>query len=78
MSQQITWIMRGLAGLLASVSAFYAIWFGVIALDIVTRPINQGWIELLLLLLSPIFLGVFILAIVSIVLGRFAWRGRIF
>lgn len=78
MSPAITRVLRGVAGLVAAVAGYYAIYNGVIVLDIVTRPVNRGWWELLALLLTPIFLGVGLLLIFAIVLGRYAWRGRVF
>lgn len=78
MSLKLTHVLRGIAGLVAAVAAYYAVLYGVTVTDIVTRPVNQGWIELLVLLLLPIFLGVAVLSVVALVLGRYAWLGRVF
>ena len=42
--------LRIIAGLVALVAAWYAIVIGIDLADVLTRPINQGWIEVLLIL----------------------------
>ncbi len=67
--------LRIIAGLVALVAAWYAIVIGIDLADVLTRPINQGWIEVLLILFLPLFIGVATLTAVAIMLGRYAWRG---
>jgi hypothetical protein len=77
MNKRLSMVLRGVAGLIACVAAYYGALWGYAVIDIVTRPINQGWVELLVLLLLPIFIGVAVLAVVALVLGRYAWLGRV-
>ena len=67
--------LRIIAGLVALVAAWYAIVIGIDLADVLTRPINQGWIEVLLILFLPLFIGVATLTAVAIMLGRYSWRG---
>jgi len=70
--------LRIAAGILALVAAWYAIVIGIDLADVLTRPINQGWLEVLLILFLPLFLGVATLTTIASMLGRYAWRGRFF
>lgn len=70
--------LRIAAGILALVAAWYAIVIGIDLADVLTRPINQGWLEVLLILFLPLFIGVAALAAIATMLGRYAWRGRFF
>ena len=70
-------LLRGVSGIVALVAGYYALYLGVDVFYIVTRPVNQGWIELLVLMLLPVFIGVAALAVMAGVLGRYAWRGKL-
>jgi hypothetical protein len=70
--------LRLAAGIVALVAAWYAIVIGIDLADVLTRPINQGWLEVLLILFLPLFIGVATLTAVATMLGRYAWRGRFF
>lgn len=70
--------LRIAAGILALVAAWYAIVIGIDLADVLTRPINQGWLEVLLILFLPLFIGVAALTAIATMLGRYAWRGRFF
>lgn len=71
-------VIRIISGAIALAAAWYAIVIGVDLADVLTRPINQGWIEVLLILFLPLFIGVATLTAIAIMLGRYAWRGRFF
>ena len=71
-------VLRIAAGIVALAAAWYAIVIGVDLADVLTRPINQGWLEVLLILFLPLFIGVATLTAIAIMLGRYAWRGRFF
>ena len=68
-------VLRIAAGIVALAAAWYAIVIGIDLADVLTRPINQGWIEVLLILFLPLFIGVATLTAVAIMLGRYSWRG---
>ena len=71
-------VLRIAAGIAALVAAWYAIVIGIDLADVLTRPINQGWLEVLLILFLPLFIGVAALTAVASLLTRYAWRGRFF
>lgn len=78
MSGSLKNLLRAGSGVVAAVAAWYAIVVGADLADVLTRPINQGWIEVLLILFLPLFVGVALLTAVAVFLGRFAWRGSFF
>lgn len=71
-------VLRIAAGIVALAAAWYAIVIGIDLADVLTRPINQGWLEVLLILFLPLFIGVATLTAIAIMLGRYARRGRFF
>lgn len=66
------------AGIIAAVCAYYAITIGVDVAGILLRPANAGWIQILLMLFLPLFVGVIALGLAAAFLGRYAIKGRFF
>lgn len=63
----------------ASAGAFgFALYIAADLFDVLTRPVNQGWIEILLILFLPLFVGIVLLALAGAFLGRYAWVGSFF
>lgn len=56
----------------------YALYIAVDLADILTRPVNQSWIEVLIIFLAPVFVGVASLLLASVFLVRYAWYGVFF
>jgi hypothetical protein len=71
-------VLRGAAGIAAAVAAGYALYIAADLADVLTRPVNQGWIEILLILFMPLFIGIVLLALAAGLLARYAWVGSFF
>lgn len=66
------------AALAAAIALYYAVRLALDLADTLMRPANAGWLEVLLILLLPLFLGLAALTVASALLARYAWRGRLF
>jgi hypothetical protein len=66
------------AALAAAVAIYYAVRLALNIADTLMRPANSGWVEVLLILFLPLFLGLAALTVAGILLARYAWRGRFF
>jgi hypothetical protein len=75
---QVQKLLRVASGVVALVAAFYAIRIGIDLVGTLMRPANQGWVDILFILFLPIFIGIALLAVISVFFGRYAWRGAFF
>lgn len=66
------------AALAASIAFFYAVRLALEIAGTLMRPAVSGWVEVLLILFLPLFLGLAALTVAGILLARYAWRGRFF
>jgi hypothetical protein len=78
MSPTVKQMLRVLAGIVAAAAAGTALYIAADLLDVLTRPVNQGWADVLLIMFLPLFMGIALLALAAAFLGRYAWVGTFF
>lgn len=75
MDRRLVW--RGAAGIVAAAMLGTALYVAADLLDVLTRPVSAGWIEVLLILFLPHFLAVGLLTAVGALCARYAWAGSL-
>jgi hypothetical protein len=73
MDRRLGW--RVVAGAAAAAMLGGALYVAADLFDVLTRPVNAGWIEVLLILFLPHFLAVGLLTAVGALLARYARAG---
>lgn len=75
MDRRLVW--RAVAGVAAAAMLGSALYVAAGLFDVLTRPVNAGWVEVLLIFFLPHFLAVGLLTAVGALLARYAWAGSL-